>query len=110
MLDKTFELGERFWDSADAYNDNEELIGKWFAKTGNRDKVFLATKFAVFVNPDGSRTIRGDAPYVKEACEKSLKRLGIDTIDLYYAHRYVYLLAYSNVLFFCLWAVGCGWC
>jgi len=87
MLDKTFELGERFWDSADAYADNEELIGKWFAKTGNRDKVFLATKFSIFVNPDGSRTIRGDAPYVKEACAKSLKRLGIDTIDLYYAHR-----------------------
>jgi len=87
VLDKAYELGEHFWDSADAYMDNEDLIGQWFKKTGNRDKIFLATKFALYVMPDGSRTIRGDKEYVKQACDKSLKRLGIDTIDLYYQHR-----------------------
>ncbi|KAK7036678.1 Aldo-keto reductase str7 [Paramarasmius palmivorus] len=53
-----------------------------FKRTGKRSDIFLATKFAF--TPNG---IRGDAPYVKEACEKSLKRLGVDYIDLYYQHR-----------------------
>lgn len=86
ILDKAYEMGERFWDSADVYMDNEDLIGKWFERTGKRDDIFLATKFANIMK-DGSMTVRSDPEYVKEACEKSLKRLGIPTIDLYYCHR-----------------------
>ena len=66
--------------------DNEDLIGKWFKRSGKRDEIFLATKFAHVWKPDGSREIRNEPEYVKEACAKSLKRLGIDTIDLYYCH------------------------
>ena len=86
ILDKAYEMGERFWDSADVYMDSEDLIGKWFKRTGKRDDIFLATKFANTMK-DGNMTVRSDPEYVKEACEKSLKRLGIPTIDLYYCHR-----------------------
>ena len=87
LLDRAYELGERFWDSADIYSDSEDLLGKWFAHTGKRDDIFLATKFAITLKPDGSREVRSDPAYVKEACAKSLKRLGIESIDLYYCHR-----------------------
>ena len=87
VLDRAYELGEVNWDSADVYADNEDLIGKWFKRTGKRDEIFLATKFANQFFKDGSRITRSDPEYVKEACEKSLKRLGIDCIDLYYCHR-----------------------
>lgn len=66
--------------------DNEELIGKWFKRTGARDQIFLATKFGATV-VDGQRVARSDPEYVLQACEKSLARLGIETIDLYYMHR-----------------------
>lgn len=86
ILDKAYEMGETFWDSADIYMDSEDLIGKWFERTGKRDNIFLATKFANIMK-DGNRMVRSDPEYVKEACDKSLKRLGIPTIDLYYCHR-----------------------
>ncbi|KAL2041262.1 hypothetical protein N7G274_006207 [Stereocaulon virgatum] len=86
VLDRAYELGERNWDSADVYMDNEDLIGKWFKRTGKRDQIFLATKFSNhFV--DGQMAQRSDPEYVRQACEKSLQRLGIPTIDLYYCHR-----------------------
>ena len=47
VLDRALELGETFWDSSDIYGDSEDLIGKWFKRTGNRDKIFLATKFGI---------------------------------------------------------------
>ena len=50
-------------------------------------QIFLATKFANYVKPDGSRETRNEPEYVKEACAKSLKRLGVSMIDLYYCHR-----------------------
>ena len=87
VLDRAYELGEVNWDSADVYADNEDLIGKWFKRTGKRDEIFLATKFANQMTKDGQMIRRSDPEYVKEACEKSLKRLGIDCIDLYYCHR-----------------------
>ncbi|KAI9793823.1 MAG: hypothetical protein M1835_006981 [Candelina submexicana] len=88
FLDKLYSLGERFWDSADIYQDSEDLIGRWFKQNpGKREDIFLATKFANLVNEKGERVIRSDPDYVKEACAKSLKRLGIETIDLYYCHR-----------------------
>jgi len=86
VLDRAYELGELNWDSADAYLDSEDLLGKWFKRTGKRNEIFLATKFAnQFV--DGKRVIDSSPEYCKRACEKSLKRLGIDYIDLYYCHR-----------------------
>ena len=91
VLDRAYELGQTHWDSADVYLDSEDLIGKWFKRTGKRDEIFLATKFGVKISllPDrkNNRSIRSDPEYVKESCEKSLKRLGIETIDLYYCHR-----------------------
>ena len=74
-------------DPFDRYADSEDLIGKWFARTGKRSEIFLATKFANIVDKDGNRSVRNDPAYVKTACAKSLSRLGIPTIDLYYCHR-----------------------
>ena len=89
FLDRLYELGCLNWDSADIYMDSEDLMGKWFAQNQDkRDKVFFATKFGNVMKPDGSgMTQRSDKDYVKEACAKSLKRLGFQTIDLYYCHR-----------------------
>ncbi|KAI5837485.1 NADP-dependent oxidoreductase domain-containing protein [Morchella snyderi] len=90
VLDRAHELGERFWDTSDFYGDNEELIGKWFKKTGKRKDIFLATKFAATTNTEGKSVdviVRGDKEYVHEAYQKSCARLGVDYIDLYYIHR-----------------------
>jgi aryl-alcohol dehydrogenase-like predicted oxidoreductase len=88
-MHRSIELGITFLDTADAYGygDNEVLVGK--AIRGIRDQVFLATKFAIVrdrANPN-ARGISGKPEYVRAACDASLKRLGIDTIDLYYQHR-----------------------
>ncbi|KAK9430295.1 NADP-dependent oxidoreductase domain-containing protein [Lipomyces doorenjongii] len=83
VLDKAVELGCTFWDTARLYNDNEEVIGRWFAKTGKRSEIFLCTKFGI--KPDYSSD--GSPEYVKQSCEDSLQRLGVDTIDLFYQHR-----------------------
>lgn len=87
FLDKVYGAGLKLWDSADVYGDNEDLIGKWFKRSGKRDDVFLATKFALTYDDKGKMGVRSDPEYVRQACEKSLKRLGIDHIDLYYCHR-----------------------
>jgi aryl-alcohol dehydrogenase-like predicted oxidoreductase len=81
------DAGVTMVDTADAYNDgkNEELLGK--ALAGRRDKVVLATKFGNIRLPDGTRTVIAAPDYVAEACDKSLKRLGVDVIDLFYLHR-----------------------
>ncbi len=85
-LHRALELGVTFWDTADVYgpHHNEELIGE-VLKT-HRSEITLATKFANHM-VDGKMTITGDPSYVRESCDASLKRLGIDTIDLYYYHR-----------------------
>ncbi len=74
-------------DTADAYNGgrNEELVGR--ALAGRRDKVVLATKFGNIRKPDGTRTVDARPEYVPEACDNSLKRLGVESIDLFYLHR-----------------------
>ena len=85
---RALELGVSFLDTADMYGPftNEKLVGK--AIVGRRDEVVLATKFGNVRGPAGERLgIRGDADYVRECCEASLQRLGIETIDLYYQHR-----------------------
>ncbi|QLE70346.1 aldo/keto reductase [Streptomyces rectiverticillatus] len=86
-LQHALDLGVTFWDTSDYYGagHNEELIGR--AVAGRRDEVVLATKFG-FANRLGEPTrVRGDAAYVRQACEASLRRLGVDHIDLYYQHR-----------------------
>jgi aryl-alcohol dehydrogenase-like predicted oxidoreductase len=88
-MHRSIELGMTFFDTADVYGygDNEILVGK--ALQGIRDKVFLATKFGIVrdkANPQ-ARGVSGKADYVRACCDASLKRLGVDTIDLYYQHR-----------------------
>jgi len=80
--------GVNFLDTADMYGwgKNEELVGRAIAD--RRDEVFLATKFGNVRGPNGEFLgVRGDPEYVRSACEASLKRLGVDVIDLYYQHR-----------------------
>lgn len=81
------ELGINFWDTADIYGKghNEELISNLLIS--NRDKVFIATKFGFRWREDNTNFFDVSPEYVKTALEKSLQRLKIDTIDLYYAHR-----------------------
>ena len=83
------DLGISFLDTADiyGYGDNELLVGK--AIRDRRDKVFLATKFAIVRdrNDPTARGVNGKPDYVRSSCDASLKRLGVDTIDLYYQHR-----------------------
>lgn len=86
---RALELGINLLDTADMYGigDNEELIGKTIR--GRRDEVFIATKFANVRKKDdpGFWAVSGRPEYVRAACEASLKRLGVDYIDLYYQHR-----------------------
>lgn len=85
LLDQAHALGEHFWDSSDLYGDNEDLLGKWFkANADKRNDIFLATKFAV---RDNGTVIDSSPEHCKIACAQSLKRLGVDQIDLYYCHR-----------------------
>ncbi|KAH7147188.1 aldo/keto reductase [Dactylonectria estremocensis] len=92
VLDCAWEMGAVHWDSADVYGDNEDLLGKWFAKHPERRKdIFLATKFGGKFGPDAQGefkfTVDSTPEYAREACERSLKRLGVDYIDLFYIHR-----------------------
>ncbi|MSQ20639.1 MAG: aldo/keto reductase [Betaproteobacteria bacterium] len=86
LVRRIVDLGVNFFDSADAYGNghNEELLGK--ALKGIRDKIVLATKFGQQRKPEGT-IICGTPEYAQSACEASLKRLGIETIDLYFQHR-----------------------
>jgi aryl-alcohol dehydrogenase-like predicted oxidoreductase len=86
-IHRALELGIDFLDTADMYGSgaNEKLVGK--AIRDRRDEVVLATKFGNVRNDDGSREVRGDPEYVRQACDASLQRLGLDHVDLYYQHR-----------------------
>lgn len=105
FLDHAYELGERNWDSgkgpasspdiltaltseADAYGDNEDLLGRWFAANPDkRSDIFLATKFGLKFTAAGTLEVDSSPSYAKQALEQSLKRLGIPSVDLYYCHR-----------------------
>lgn len=89
LLDHVYKSGELFWDTADMYGDSEDLLGRWFKRNpGARKNIFLATKFANYVDPQtGERSVRNEPEYIRQAVDKSLKRLGVDQIDLYYCHR-----------------------
>jgi aryl-alcohol dehydrogenase-like predicted oxidoreductase len=88
-IHRALELGINFLDTADVYgpHKNEELVGR--AIKGKRDKVVLATKFGIVRDPanPNTRGVNGKPDYVQKSCEASLKRLGVETIDLYYQHR-----------------------
>lgn len=88
-IHRAIELGLTFLDTADMYGPykNEELVGR--AIKGKRDKVVLATKFGIVRDPMNPkvRGVNGKPDYVRQSCEGSLRRLGVETIDLYYQHR-----------------------
>jgi aryl-alcohol dehydrogenase-like predicted oxidoreductase len=88
-IHRALELGINFLDTADVYGPykNEELVGR--AIKGRRDKVVLATKFGIVRDPANPsvRQVNGKPEYVRRSCEGSLKRMGVETIDLYYQHR-----------------------
>jgi aryl-alcohol dehydrogenase-like predicted oxidoreductase len=86
-LSLAIELGINFWDTADIYarGDNEKLVSQVLVP--NRDKIFIATKFGFRWDDEKTRSFDASPAYIKKAVEGSLKRLRIDHIDLYYAHR-----------------------
>jgi aryl-alcohol dehydrogenase-like predicted oxidoreductase len=88
-IDRALELGITFFDTADMYgpHTNEQLVGR--ALRGHREQVIIATKFGILRDPARPefRGISGKPDYVCQACEASLRRLGVDVIDLYYQHR-----------------------
>src|SRR5438477_282072 len=87
LLQRAVELGIDHFDSSDMYGwgHNEELLGR--ALKGLHNNIVIATKFGQTRQPGGANGVNGRPEYVQQACEASLKRLGIDTIDLYYQHR-----------------------
>ena len=87
VVHRAIDLGVNFLDSSDMYGfgHNEELLGR--AIRGRRNQVVMATKFGQVRTPEGKATVNGRPDYVIQACDASLKRLGIDMIDLYYQHR-----------------------
>jgi aryl-alcohol dehydrogenase-like predicted oxidoreductase len=86
-IHRALDLGVTMLDTSDVYGtdgENERLVGRAIA--GRRDDVVLATKFGIVFGADGQGA-RGDAAYVRQCCDASLRRLGVDHIDLYYQHR-----------------------
>ncbi|EMD39699.1 hypothetical protein CERSUDRAFT_112004 [Gelatoporia subvermispora B] len=84
IIDAVYDSGVTFWDTADRYGDSEDLLGEWFKRTGKRNSVFLATKFGIGYP---GRTVNGEPEYVHQAINNSLKRLGVEHVDLWYLHR-----------------------
>ena len=86
-IHRAIDLGVTLFDTADQYGRgaNEELVGR--ALKGRRDQVAIATKFGFVPGDGGGPAVRGDKAYVHEAVDRSLARLGVDHIDLYYQHR-----------------------
>src|SRR5947207_14862053 len=87
LIHRAVELGVDHFDSSDMYGwgQNEELLGR--ALKGRRNNVVIASKFGQTRRPGGANGVDGSPAYVVQACEASLKRLGVDVIDLYYQHR-----------------------
>src|SRR5262249_9817393 len=87
VVHRALDLGVNFLDSSDMYGfgHNEELLGR--AIRGRRDQVVVSTKFGQVRTPEGKMTVNGRPDYVAQACDASLKRLGVEVIDLYYQHR-----------------------
>ncbi|CAM1507430.1 Fc.00g070710.m01.CDS01 [Cosmosporella sp. VM-42] len=90
VLDHAWEIGETNWDTADIYGDSEDLVGKWFKlHPERRADIFLATKFGLKLTDGSIAGIVADSSsaYCRSCIERSLQRLGVDQVDLYYMHR-----------------------
>ncbi|KAJ5450203.1 aldo-keto reductase [Penicillium daleae] len=89
LLDEAYRRGEQFWDTADKYGDSEALLGKWFAANAEKRKdIFLATKFGIKpIKTSPGYAIDSSPEYCRECIERSLTRLGLPFVDLYYVHR-----------------------
>src|SRR5499425_3420219 len=87
VVHRALDLGVNFLDSSDMYGfgHNEEMLGR--AIRGKRNQVIVSTKFGQVRTPEGRMTVNGRPDYVAQACDASLKRLGVEVIDLYYQHR-----------------------
>src|SRR5271169_3797544 len=87
LIQRSLDLGVDHFDSSDMYGwgQNEELLGR--ALKGRRDGIVVATKFGQTRRPGGANGVDGSPAYIAQACEASLKRLGVESIDLYYQHR-----------------------
>src|SRR5262245_61487081 len=87
LIRRAIDLGIDHFDSSDMYGwgQNEELLGR--ALKGRRDGIVIASKFGQTRRPGGANGVDGSPAYLAQACEASLKRLGVDVIDLYYQHR-----------------------
>ncbi len=87
LIQRAVDLGVDHFDSSDMYGwgQNEELLGR--ALKGRRDRIVIATKFGQTRRPGGANGVDGSPAYIAQACEASLKRFGVDAIDLYYQHR-----------------------
>ncbi|CAB5372557.1 unnamed protein product [Rhizophagus irregularis] len=87
VLNRAIDIGCTFWDTADLYGSgaNEILLSKVLKE--RRNEVFICTKFAFSRGPNGEFKISGKPEYIRQACDNSLKRLGVNCIDLYYQHR-----------------------
>ena len=89
-LARALELGVDFWDTANVYGEglSETMIGKFLAEDrSRRSKITLATKFAIRREPDGRRVFDNSPEHLRDSLEGSLRRLGVDSVDLYYVHR-----------------------
>lgn len=86
VLDAAYKAGLTLWDSADVYGDSEDLVGKWFARTGKRSEITLMSKFGC-IDINNDRKFDSSPEYVHSACQKSLERLGVESIDVYFCQR-----------------------
>ncbi|XP_035845037.1 perakine reductase isoform X2 [Helianthus annuus] len=105
VLKEAFNKGITFFDTADVYgadHANELLIGK-LLKELPRDKIQLATKFGIFKIEPTKVTVKGTPEYARSCCEGSLKRLGVDYIDLYYIHRIDTTVPIEDTMEYSLW-------
>ncbi|KAJ7056998.1 NADP-dependent oxidoreductase domain-containing protein [Mycena amicta] len=86
VLDAAHGAGCTMWDTADRYGESEEILGKWFQRTGKRADIFLGTKVGTCIE-DGKPAVNGTPEFIRAAVEKCFKRLQVDCIDLLYLHR-----------------------
>ncbi|KAI0411596.1 Aldo/keto reductase-like protein [Xylaria grammica] len=93
VLDRAWEIGATFWDTAAGYGDNEALVGKWFKLHPERRRdVFIATKFGLRIDDSEvgkfAFAVDSSPENCRRSCEKSLQNLGVDSVDLFYVHRF----------------------